>query len=260
MSEIDRDPYKLYGGSNVVLTALGERFSPTKGKRQVKSVGGKKKDDSQFAEMSRPASEESPTVYEKPLQTTNQVKANLISANMIKGDMILTKPGQSRGTQKVTFVQKQVPMKTSELKNVGMKKPMMISKGKFVSQVGTKIFTTKDGKLIQLPVAQKTVGSNASVSQADATSPQQQQQQQPASQQQSILNVASPANVGLPAQQQSKAPAPAGSTPLKTKPGDIKREKRKSDTLLEQSPKMEDNLVKPAENKVLDSQYLCSLY
>jgi len=162
---------------------------------------------------------------------------------MIKGDMILTKPGQGKSPQKVTFVQKQVPMKTNELKNIGLKKPVMISKGKFVNQVSTKIFTTKDGKLIQLPVTPKTMSSNTSVSQASATLPQ-------SALQQAVLNV----TTSLPVQQQSKAPISVSSVSLKVKSGDIKKEKRKYDAM-EQSPKIEENLIKP-ENKVLDSQYL----
>ncbi|XP_011141994.1 uncharacterized protein LOC105184732 isoform X3 [Harpegnathos saltator] len=146
-----------------------ERFSPTKSKRLVKTLNSKKKEESQFVETSSSVSEETPVVQEKPLQTTNQVKANLINANMIKGDMILTKPGQGRSTQKVTFVQKQVLMKPNELKSIGIKKPVMVSKGKFVNQPNTKIFATKDGKLIQgvnqgLPVQQqlKTIISASS--------------------------------------------------------------------------------------------------
>jgi len=187
--------------------------------------------------------EETSVTYEKPLQTTNQVKANLINANMIKGDMILTKPGQGKSPQKVTFVQKQVPMKTNELKNIGLKKPVMISKGKFVNQVSTKIFTTKDGKLIQLPVTPKTMSSNTSVSQTSATLPQQ------SALQQAVLNV----TTSLPVQQQSKTSVSVSSVSLKVKPGDIKREKRKYDAM-EQSPKIEENLIKP-ENKISDSQY-----
>jgi len=188
--------------------------------------------------------EETSITYEKPLQTTNQVKANLINANMIKGDMILTKPGQGKSPQKVTFVQKQIPMKTNELKNIGLKKPVMISKGKFVNQVNTKIFTTKDGKLIQLPVTPKTVSSNTSVPQASATLPQQ------SALQQAVLNATTSSSM----QQQSKAPISVSNVSLKVKPADIKREKRKCD-VMEQSPKIEENLIKP-ENKVLDSQYL----
>lgn len=216
-----------------------ERFSPTKSKRQIKTLGGKKKEESPYVEAS--PSEE--TAYEKPLQTTNQVKANLINANMIKGDMILTKPGQGRSNQKVTFVQKQVPMKPNELKNIGLKKPVMVPKGKSVNQTGTKIFATKDGKLV--PVTPKTTSPSMQVSPVKATLVQQPVSQQPA---QAV-------NQGLPVQQQLKLSSPpAAGTPLKIKIGDIKREKRKSDASIELFSKGEENSAKSLENKTLDSK------
>jgi len=224
---------------------LSERFSPTKSKRQIKTLGGKKKEESSYMEAS--PSEEAP--YEKPLQTTNQVKANLINANMIKGDMILTKPGQGRSNQKVTFVQKQIPMKPNELKNIGLKKPMMVPKGKSpVNQTGAKFFATKDGKLV--PIASKTMSPNIQVSPVKTTLTQ-----QPVSQQS-----AQAVSQGLPVQQQAKISPIASSTPLRTKLGDIKREKRKSDTNVDLFSKGEENSAKFIENKALDGQNFSNLY
>lgn len=164
---------------------------------------------------------------------------------MIKGDMILTKPGQGRSNQKVTFVQKQIPMKPNELKNIGLKKPVMFPKGKPVNQTNIKLLTTTDGKLGSLPIASKTVSPNIQVSQVKATLAQ-----QPVSQQQQSTQVV---NQGLSMQQQSKISPSAGS-PLKIKLGDIKKEKRKSDSL-ELCSKGEENSTKSMENKALDSQY-----
>lgn len=224
---------------NNVISMLSERFSPTKSKRQIKTLGGKKKEESY---MEASPSEEAP--YEKPLQTTNQVKANLINANMIKGDMILTKPGQGRSNQKVTFIQKQVPMKPNELKNIGLKKPMMIPKGKSpVNQMGTKFFATKDGKLVS--ITSKTMSPNMQVSQVKTTLTQ-----QPISQQS-----AQAVNQGLSVQQQSKISSAASSTPLKVKLGDVKREKRKSDISIDLFSKAEENSAKFTENKALDGQF-----
>lgn len=240
MEQVRRLDMEMAAAVNAMKTPekdeRSERFSPTKSKRQIKTLGGKKKEESPYAEAS-PSDE---AAYEKPLQTTNQVKANLINANMIKGDMILTKPGQGRSNQKVTFVQKQVPMKPNELKNIGLKKPMMFPKGKSVNQTGTKFFATKDGKLV--PIASKTMSPNMQVSQVKATLTQQHVSQQSA---QAVSQ-------GLSVQQQSKISSPTSSTPLKIKLGDIKREKRKSDTSIELFSKGEENSAKSIENKTLD--------
>lgn len=95
---------------------------------------------------------------EKPLLTTNQVKANLINANMIKGDMILTKPGETRSNQKVIFVQKKIVMKANEMK-IGLKKsPIIIPKGQLISQSpSSPKITTKDGKLVTIPMLPKSI-------------------------------------------------------------------------------------------------------
>lgn len=192
--------------------------------------------------------EETP-VQEKPLQTTNQVKANLINANMIKGDMILTKPGQARTNQKVTFVQKQVLMKPNELKSIGIKKPVVFSKGKFVNQPNTKVFATKDGKFIHVPITSKTVSSNMQITQVKTAALTQQfvtTQQQPV---QSI-------NQGLPVQQQLKpAVVASSSTPLKIKLSDLKKEKKKLDGSTESLSKGEEATPVKSADKALDSQY-----
>lgn len=234
--------------SNIVSSTLSERFSPAKSKRHIKILGGKKKEEPQFPEMSSSVSEETSALHEKPLQTTNQVKANLINANMIKGDMILTKPGQGRTNQKVTFVQKQVLMKPNELKSIGLKKSMMVPKGKLMNQANAKLFATKDGKLVQLPVGSKTVNPNTQVTQM---------KMQVQTQQQSASQPIQSTNQGLLAQQQSKtAMSTANNTPLKVKAGDIKKEKRKSDASIESLSKGEENPAKSMESKALDSQYI----
>ncbi|XP_072754551.1 uncharacterized protein Pps isoform X2 [Anoplolepis gracilipes] len=241
MEQVRRLDMEMAAAVNAMKTPekdeRAERFSPTKSKRQIKTLGGKKKEELPYVEAS--PSEEA--AYEKPLQTTNQVKANLINANMIKGDMILTKPGQGRSNQKVTFVQKQVPMKPNELKNIGLKKPMMYPKGKSVNQTGTKFFATKDGKLVS--VTPKTISPNMQVSPVKATLTQ-----QPVPQSQSAQAV----NQGLSVQQQPKISSVAGSTPLKIK-FDLKREKRKSDASIELFSKGEENSAKSLENKTMDS-------
>ncbi|XP_011064501.1 PREDICTED: death-inducer obliterator 1 isoform X2 [Acromyrmex echinatior] len=250
MEQVRRLDMEMAAAVNAMKTPekddKSERFSPTKNKRQVKTLCGKKKEELQLTEVSSSVLQESPPAYEKILQTTNQVKANLINTNMIKGDMILTKPGQGRSNQKVTFIQKQVPMKPNELKNVGLKKTLLISKEKFVNSAGAKFFTTKDGKLLQLPIASKTVSSNAQVSPVKAVLTQQLASQQSMTQQQS-------ANQSSPIQQQSKTVFSIGNTPIKIKPSDIKREKRKSDTSIESILKGEENSAKPIEIKTLDN-------
>jgi hypothetical protein len=209
--------------------------------------------------MSPSPSQESPPTYEKPLQTTNQVKANLISANMIKGDMVLTKPGQGRINQKVTFIPKHVPMKSNELKNIGLKKTVLVPKEKLVGQTGqTKFFTTKDGKLLQIPMTSKSpVSPNVQISPTKTIVAQQVGLHQPVTQQQSATQD-SPIQ-----QQQPKTVLSVSNSPIKIKPGDVKREKRKSDGSIESLSKGEENSTKTAEIKALDSQYfftsLCQL-
>lgn len=218
-----------------------EKFN-SKSKRQIKTLGGKKKEEPPFTETTS-VSENVSAVNEKPLQTTNQVKANLINANMIKGDMIITKPGQGRSNQKVTFIQKQVAMKPNELKNIGLKKPVVVPKGKLVNQVETKYFTTKDGKLVQLPVTSKTVTPITQLSPVKTLA------------QQPVLQKTVPVTnqSAMPVQQQqTKVILPTSNVQLKFK---IK-EKRKSDTSIESVLKGEETSPKSAENKMLDSEYM----
>lgn len=126
-------------------------MTPARG-RKIKTMGGKKKDEVPKSEPPPPP--------ERPLQTTNEVKAQLISANMIKGDMIITKPGENRNNQqKVMFVQRHVVMKANELKSLALKKPVVVSKGKVVNQVAVKSPVPVKEQLVKPPVvpAKETV-------------------------------------------------------------------------------------------------------
>ncbi|XP_043496042.1 titin homolog isoform X2 [Polistes fuscatus] len=195
-------------------------LTSARGRRQFKTFGVRKKDETQHMQAS-PASNEATINTEKHLQTTNQVKANLISSNMIKGDMILTKPGQGRNNQKLTLVQKQVVMKASELKNMDVKKSMILPKGKFLNQVQTKLISTKDGKLMHVPIASKSTVSSAPIGHEKGTiiqtTPIQQYQ-------------------GL--QQQGKPISSIMS--VKVKPSEIKKERKKSEKLTDLISKTED--------------------
>ncbi|XP_043591529.1 uncharacterized protein LOC122571618 isoform X5 [Bombus pyrosoma] len=219
-------------------------FGFVKGKRQLKTVIGRKKEESQRNESSSIINQDVSVNFEKPLQTTNQVKANLINANMVKGDMILTKPGQGRANQKVTFVQKQVLMKSNDLKNIDVKKQVILPKGKFFNQTGTKFFATKDGKLVQIPVTTKTITSNLSITQMKGVIPQVSSTQQPAMIQTQISNVQQQQS-----QQLAKVTTPAVISKIKS--CDPKKEKRKSDGL-ESVTKIEIDTNKTAEIKVFD--------
>ncbi|XP_078038332.1 protein partner of snf isoform X2 [Augochlora pura] len=217
-------------------------FNLVRGKRQFKSAIGRKKEEMQCVESSTvTVNENTSPSFEKPLQTTNQVKANLISANMIKGDMILTKPGQGKNNQKVTFVQKQVLVKSNDMKNVEPKKQLIFPKGKLVSQTGTKIFATKDGKLVQVPIPGKTVTSSVPVTQIKGTVPQ------VSSTQQMIVNQNQ--TLHTPQQQSVKVSTPASIS--KVKSCDVKKEKRKSDSF-EIISKPETEPGKVTETKILD--------
>ncbi|XP_024940120.1 death-inducer obliterator 1 isoform X2 [Cephus cinctus] len=207
-----------------------EKFSPLKTKKQLKTLSRKKEDASLHGVNTTESSE----VYEKPLQTTNQVKANLINANMIKGDMILTKPGQAKNNHKMMFLQKQVVMKGGEIKNVAGKKQLVVSKNT-LNQVNSKITTTmKDGKLMAVSMASKTSAQGAPKIASPQIPTQQQQQlqsQQLAQQPQKIV---------------------AATVPAKIKP-ELKKEKKKSESSTESLPKIDVDLVKLAEPKTPDS-------
>lgn len=151
----------------------------------IKTMGGKKKEDLSLSTttiLSPPPtttttetlpqatiSIQTPISPDKPLQTTNQVKANLISANMIKGDMILTKPGQSRNNQKVFILQKKILVKPGELKTIAGKKPssIVLTKGpiKFGNQTQMKLSTSEDGRLITVPI--KAITNEESIQQVE---------------------------------------------------------------------------------------------
>ncbi|XP_035719723.1 uncharacterized protein LOC118440579 isoform X2 [Vespa mandarinia] len=204
-----------------------------RGRRQFKTFGVRKRDETQHTQASLTTSETAINI-EKPLQTTNQVKANLINSNMIKGDMILTKPGQGRNNQKLTLVQKQVVMKTNELKNIDVKKPMILPKGKFLNQVQTKFISTKDGKLMHVPIAPKPVVSSTPPAQEKAT-----------------LLQTSPIQQYQGLQQQGK---PITSVmAVKVKPSEIKRERRKSEKMIDIIAKTESDNAKIVEIKNVDN-------
>ncbi|XP_006611986.1 uncharacterized protein LOC102676589 isoform X3 [Apis dorsata] len=216
-------------------------FGLIRGKRQLKSTIARKKEESQHVESSSIMNEDISVNFDKPLQTTNQVKANLINANMIKGDMILTKPGQGRTNQKVTFVQKQVLMKPNDLKNIDIKKQMILPKGKYLNQTGTKFFATKDGKLVQIPVTAKNITSNVSVTQMKGTIPQISSAQQSTMIQNQTSNM----------QHQQSAKITSPGTISKIKSCDLKKEKRKLDGS-EIVMKTEIDSGKASENKIFD--------
>ncbi|XP_047353606.1 uncharacterized protein LOC124950662 isoform X1 [Vespa velutina] len=207
--------------------------SSVRGRRQFKTFGVRKRDETQHTQASLTTSETAINI-EKPLQTTNQVKANLINSNMIKGDMILTKPGQGRNNQKLTLVQKQVVMKTNELKNIDVKKPMILPKGKFLNQVQTKFISTKDGKLMHVPIAPKPVVSST-----------------PPAQEKGTLLQTSPIQQYQGLQQQGK---PITSVmAVKVKPSEIKRERRKSEKMIDIIAKTESDNAKIVEIKNVDN-------
>lgn len=117
-----------------------------KNKKQIKVLNAKKKDDA--IAPSTPTGEPPPAPVEiNVLQTTNQVKANLINANMCKGDMILTKPGQNRNNQKVIFIPKQIGINSNDIKNVNFKKQVPIPKNKLITSQSPKVPMAKDGKV-----------------------------------------------------------------------------------------------------------------
>ncbi|XP_012274490.1 uncharacterized protein LOC105696523 isoform X2 [Orussus abietinus] len=202
-----------------------ERVSSTRGRKQVRTLSGKKKDDSALAHLTPDF--EASLEYEKPLQTTNQVKANLINANMIKGDMILTKPGQGRNNQKVIFVQKQIMMKGNEYKNMGLKKQVVVPKSNVLNQVNAKVASVKDGKLS--PASSKAGLQSSPTGQPKVTLAQTSVVQPQVSQQHSSRIIAS--------------------TPMKIKSADVKKERKKSDTM-DTSLKSDVEGGKPVESKM----------
>lgn len=154
---------------------------------------------------------------------------------MVKGDMILTKPGQGRNNQKLTLVQKQVVMKANELKNLDVKKPVILPKGKFLNQVQTKLVSTKDGKLVHVPItSSKPVVSST-----------------PGAQEKGTLLQTSPIQQYQGLQQQGKPISSVIS--MKVKPSEIKRERRKSEKIMDLISKTEGDNAKTVEIKNIDS-------
>lgn len=208
----------------------------------MKAAIGRKKEEPLRVESSRIMNEDISVNMEKPVQTTNQVKANLINANMIKGDMILTKPGQGRTNQKVTFVQKQVLMKSNDLKSIDIKKQVILPRGKFFSQTGAKFYATKDGKLVQIPVTTKPITSNLSIAQMKGAIPQVPSVQQSTAIQSQTLNEQQQ-------QQPTKVTSPVALSKMKFCDG--KKEKRKPDGL-DAVTKTENDPGKTTDNKLFD--------
>lgn len=239
IEQVRRLDLEMAAAVNAMKSSKDDKIgTPTfvRGKRQFKTFGVRKKDETQ--QQISPTTSEAAMNIEKPLQTTNQVKANLISSNMIKGDMILTKPGQGRNNQKLTLVQKQVVMKANELKNMDVKKPMILPKGKFLNQVQTK-FISKDGKIMHVPIAPKPAVSGSPPSQEKGTLLQTSPLQQSSQLQYQGL------------QQQNKSASSVIS--MKVKPSEIKRERRKSEKMMDPLPKSEGDDDKTVEVKNVDN-------
>lgn len=211
----------------------------------MKTFGAKKKEEPVPVTQTQ-STEPDVNVTEKPLMTTNQVKANLINANTIKGDMILTKPGQMKNNQKVIFVQKQVMMKASELKNLGMKKPILVPKTNLVNQLNSKAGITREVK-VQQPIASKVASQPSPAAQTKVSSP-------------TAQPVAAPQLVQTQIQQSQpqqqtpqKVPAAVTAAPtVKVKTPEAKKDKKKLEILTEITPKFEVEAVKPAEPKTPD--------
>lgn len=115
-----------------------EEYSINESKKQMKIFNTKSKIDEPVAAP----------VEANVLQTKNQVKANLINANMFEGSMILTKPEPNKN-KKVLFIQKHSVVDSSERKTnfVGIKEHLTIPKSKLaISSYNSSPSTTKDGK------------------------------------------------------------------------------------------------------------------
>ncbi|XP_011503816.1 PREDICTED: death-inducer obliterator 1 [Ceratosolen solmsi marchali] len=184
------------------------------GKSKKKSFGCKKKD-----ELDTPVSliNEILPIEQNILQTTNQVKANLINTNMLKGDMILTKPGQSQN-QKVIFVQKQLTMNSNDIKPINNKKQLTAQKNKTITSQNSKLNNNKD---ITMPSS--TLLKEASIL------------QQSTGIQQNMI----PVEMQIESVQGSIQIQKIGSpTILKMKSTETKKEKKKAETTLE-------TLIKP---------------
>ncbi|XP_057329631.1 uncharacterized protein LOC130670301 isoform X2 [Microplitis mediator] len=208
-------------------------------RKQIKAAPSRKKDE---VPLLRQPSSESLVVPEKILQTTNQTKANLISANMIKGDMILTKPGQLKN-QKVYFIQKKVIVKPEEITNLEIKQtPVITTKDliKPTNQIQTKLITSQHGKLVAVtPKSTFTVHTQPQITQSDTD-----------------VNTIAPLVTQSPVQNQLVQKQILKISPVtpsfKIKPLiEVKKEKKKSESSCEPCPKIEESL-KPLDTKPSD--------
>ncbi|KAK0090006.1 hypothetical protein PV325_004139 [Microctonus aethiopoides] len=201
-----------------------DKISTVQSKKQLKTIPSRKKDEA--SPIKSATMTESSSLSEKPLQTTNQVKANLINANMIKGDMILTKPGQGRLNQKVFFVQKKVVVKPNELKSLGAKQNAIIfTKDNTVKppdQIQTKLGTSEEGKLISLSSKSLTQTSSQEVQSENVVT------------EAAVATIMTPvvlSPIQSPTQftQKSSTKVATFSSVVKIKPVDSKKEKKKSE-------------------------------
>ncbi|XP_023316748.1 death-inducer obliterator 1 isoform X3 [Trichogramma pretiosum] len=192
-----------------------EKSIPAKTKKTLKTMGGKIKEE---VLPSVPIVKETPVVETNLLQTTNQVKANLISANMFKGDMILTKPGADRNNQKIVIVQKHIAANLHDSKNI-IKKQVMLPKDKLILS-NSKVPILKEIKTLTTPVIVKEMPSNV------------QHKALPTE----VQNVACTS-------QNITIPQKIVATELKMKPMEIKKEKKKLDSPVEVNKPLE--LPKP---------------
>lgn len=209
-----------------------EKQSPVKVKKPLKTFGGKKKEDGPTPPTHV---NELPPVEPNVIQTTNQVKANLISANMFKGDMILTKPGQDRNNQKVVYIQKQVVMSPNDMKALGIKKQVMIPKSKFITSQNSKVPIAKDAKAISLPATVKAVTTNI----------------QPATVTQNVTPMEVQIDTTQHQVQPQKIVSPAV---VKAKPVELKKEKKKTEPTSETPVKAVES-TKPVEMKTPTGNY-----
>ena len=253
-----RDCFKILIWVIIISVSAAERISPTKAKKQIKQLAPKKKEEIPAPSPSRapPSVQETSTVvFEKPLQTTNQVKANLISANMIKGDMILTKPGQARNNQKVMFVQKKMPMKVNELRTVGLKKhPILLTKGgKSMQMIQTKLCRSADGKFV--PIGGKFIAQTIASQLQQSSTPVNslaplapvivQEIPTPSAPSPPIEQQPLPPSSPVSQQSQTVKPAVVATPPVKVKTPEVKKEKKKSEsesTKIEETTKSTENL------------------
>lgn len=221
-----------------------DKHNHSRNKKQLKVLNAKKKDDTSV--LSTSAGEPPPTPVEiNVLQTTNQVKANLINANMCKGDMILTKVGQNRSNQKVMFIPKQIGANSNDVKNVSFKKQVTIPKGKLIISQNSKVPVTKEGKVLLSPMVVNTSNTQ-----------QQQKQQQPL-----VRQIVNPVEVKA---ESIQSPVQSQKTVhiVKSKPGEVKKERKKSDVISDSSIKVLNEAAKTMETKTIgkyNKKILCSL-